>query len=235
MKSMRLSMATALIMVICGALVSVAAVYGRGRLLEGAVRRADSDVMSHLQDYHGGDFLRAVNYYSDRTSLESIGLYIVQFGGLILAIWGLSKVGERIHDDVQSRSRYRGRWQRRAQQMEQLQRNGTKPYENDSAADWFSNLWDEFAIPSKVEETLKLDLEDNHEEIRAAAYMLLQLGDTYIWPVYSIDRHCDLAARRLEEMRAMELYSGDEFQAEMQKEIEILRSRISKDFKRENG
>ena len=112
---MRLSMATALIMVICGALVSVAAVYGRGRLLEGAVRRADSDVMSHLQDYHGGDFLRAVNFYSEQSSLESAGLYVVQFGGLILAIWGVSiwgvsKVRERIRGDVQSRRRCEGRW-----------------------------------------------------------------------------------------------------------------------------
>jgi hypothetical protein len=232
MKSMRLSLATALIMVICGALVSIAAVYGRGCLLERALRRADSDVLSH-----GGDFLRAVNYYRDQTSEVSAGLYIVEFGGLILAIWGVSiwgvsKVRERIHGDVQSRRRCEGRWQTMVQQ---LKRNGIKPYENDSAADWFSDLWDEFAIPSKVEETLKLDLEDNHEEIRAAAYILLQLGNTYIWPVYSIDRHCDLAARRLEEMRAMEIYRGDEIQAEMQKEIEILRSRISKDFKREKG
>lgn len=110
---------------------------------------------------------------------------------------------------------------------------GIKPYENDSAADWFGNLWDEFPVPSKVEETLKLDLDDSHEEIRAAVYMLLQLGDTYIWPVHSIDRHCDLAARRLEEMKAMEIYSDDACQAEMQKEIEILRSRISKDFQRD--
>jgi len=112
---------------------------------------------------------------------------------------------------------------------------GVKPYENDSAADWFGDLWDQFPIPSKVEETLKLDLEDSHEEIRAAAHMLIQLGETYIWPVDSIDRHCDLAVQRLEEVKAMEIYNGDDFQAEMQKEIEILRSRISKDFRRDNG
>ena len=108
---------------------------------------------------------------------------------------------------------------------------GVKPYENDSAADWFGDLWDEFPIPSKVEETLKSDLEDCHEELRAAAHMLVQLGQTYIWPVHSIDRHCDLAAQRLEHMKAMEIYSGDDFQSELQKEIKILRSRISKDFK----
>jgi hypothetical protein len=112
---------------------------------------------------------------------------------------------------------------------------GLESYENDSAADWFGDLWDEFPFPSKVEETLKLDLEDNYEEIRAAAYVLLQLGQTFIWPVNSIDLHCDLAARRLEEMKALEIYSGDDFQAQIQKEIEILRSRISEDFKQDDG
>ena len=110
---------------------------------------------------------------------------------------------------------------------------GVKPYENDSAADWFGDLWDEFPVPSKVEETLSMDLEDSHEEIRAAAHILITLGKTYIWPVTLINRHCDLAARRLTEMKAMEIYNGAELQSELQKEIEVLRSRISKDFKRE--
>lgn len=112
---------------------------------------------------------------------------------------------------------------------------GVKSCESDSAADWFGDLWDEFPVPSKVEETLKLDLEDSHEEIRAAAHVLVQLGGTFIWPVDSIDRHCDLAARRLEEIKAMEEYSGEDFQTELQKEIEILRSRVSKDFRRSDG
>ena len=112
---------------------------------------------------------------------------------------------------------------------------GVKPYEDDSAADWFGDLWDEFPVPAKIEETLNLDFEDSHEEIRAAAHILMQLGETYIWPVDSIDRHCDLAARRLEEIMAMEEYSGDAFQAQLQQEIDLLRLRISKDFRRNDG
>ena len=107
---------------------------------------------------------------------------------------------------------------------------GVKPFENDSAADWFGDLWDEFAVPRKVEETLRLDVQAYHEEIRAAAYILSQLGDTYIWPVNDIDRHCDLAVRRLEEIVQMEIYQVDEFQTQIRTEIEILRSRISDDF-----
>jgi hypothetical protein len=78
------------------------------------------------------------------------------------------------------------RWHERTSPMGSW---GIKPYENDSAADWFGDLWEEFPLPSKVEETLKLDVDDSHEEIRAAAHVVLQLGDTYIWPADSIDRH----------------------------------------------
>jgi len=107
---------------------------------------------------------------------------------------------------------------------------GVKPFENDAAADWFGDLWDEFPVPAKVEEALNLDLDDAHEEVRAAAHILVQLGETFIWPVDSIDRHCDLAVRRLTEIKAMEEYEGEDFQSEIQKEIEILRARISPKF-----
>lgn len=105
---------------------------------------------------------------------------------------------------------------------------GVKPYENDGAADWFGDLWDQLPVPIKVEETLKLDIQDFHEEIRAAAYVLSQLGDTYCWPVADIDRRCGLAATRLEGLLASEIYAGEEFQAQIRQEIATLRSRISK-------
>jgi hypothetical protein len=110
---------------------------------------------------------------------------------------------------------------------------GTKAYENDSAADWFGDLWDEFAVPAKVEATLNLDIEDCHEEIRAAAHLLVQLGDTYRWPVDDIDRHCSLAAKRLEEILSAGIFEEDEtdFIEEIKAEIEILRSRVSPKYK----
>ena len=109
---------------------------------------------------------------------------------------------------------------------------GTKAYENDSAADWFGDLWDEFAVPAKVEATLNLDIEDCHEEIRAAAHLLVQLGDTYRCPVDHIDRHCSLAAKRLEEILSAGIFEEDEteFINEIKAEIDILRSRVSKNY-----
>jgi hypothetical protein len=105
---------------------------------------------------------------------------------------------------------------------------GVKAYDNDSAADWFGDLWEDFPVPARIEGTLKLDIEDSHEEIRAAAYVLVQLAEIYIWPIEDLDRHCELAAQRLEEIKKMEIYEGEDFQREIQTEIDELRSRISK-------
>lgn len=104
---------------------------------------------------------------------------------------------------------------------------GVKPFENDGAADWFGDLWDEFPVPRKVEETLNFEVEEYHEEIRASAHILLQLGDTYQWPVADVERHCDLAASKLEEILRLGIYDDPEFQSEIQREVEILRSRCS--------
>jgi hypothetical protein len=105
---------------------------------------------------------------------------------------------------------------------------GVKAYDNDSAADWFGDLWEDFPVPARIEETLKLDIEDSHEEIRAAAYVLVQLARIYVWPSDDINRHCDVAAQRLEEIKKMEIYQGEDFQREIQTEIDELRFRISK-------
>ncbi len=41
---------------------------------------------------------------------------------------------------------------------------GVEARENDSAADWFGDLWDQLPVPQKVEETLLLDLEKEGEQ-----------------------------------------------------------------------
>ena len=103
---------------------------------------------------------------------------------------------------------------------------GIQPFANDGAADWFGDLWERFGVPKRVEETLGLDPEEFHEEIRAAAYLLIQLGDTYRWPVDLIDRHCALAADQLEKMLELDNYEGREFQEAIRGEIQLLRSRV---------
>jgi hypothetical protein len=68
---------------------------------------------------------------------------------------------------------------------------------------------------------------DNHEEIRAAAYLLVALGRVYIWPVDDLDRHLALAISKLEAIREMEIYqevSG--FVETIDAEIGVLKSRL---------
>jgi len=70
-------------------------------------------------------------------------------------------------------------------------------------------------------------VEDSHEEIRAAASVLLFLGRVYIWPVSELDRHLALAAARLEEVsRAGVIAESPELVHEIRAEIQELRSRI---------
>jgi hypothetical protein len=60
---------------------------------------------------------------------------------------------------------------------------GIEPWANDSAADWFGDTFDQTGLAKYVEQTLNLDAEERHEEIRAAAYLVRLLGRTYIWPL----------------------------------------------------
>ena len=101
---------------------------------------------------------------------------------------------------------------------------GHAPWDDDSAADWFGDFFDEFPITSKVEQALNLDPDECAAEIRAAAAMLIMLGRTYIWPIDDIDRHLRLAITQMEKVRAA--YAEEpEFASAVDAEIAILRSR----------
>ena len=104
---------------------------------------------------------------------------------------------------------------------------GNLPWDNDGAADWFGDLFDKTKLAQEVEATLKLDTEDSHEEIRAAASLLLFLGRVYVWPVHDLDRHLALAADRLEEVSRLDVIAeSPELVEEIRREIQELRSRI---------
>jgi Domain of unknown function (DUF4259) len=106
---------------------------------------------------------------------------------------------------------------------------GKLPWENDGAADWFGDLFDKTKLAQEVEDTLKLDVEDSHEEIRAAASVLLSLGRVYVWPINDLDRHLTLAADRLEEVSRVDVIAeSPELVEEIRGEIQVLRSRIKK-------
>jgi hypothetical protein len=103
---------------------------------------------------------------------------------------------------------------------------GKLPWDNDGAADWFQTLFDRTKLANLVENTLKGDLANSHEEIRAAASVLLFLGRVYIWPVNDLNRHLALAVDRLEEISRLDVIAeSPELAEEIRAEIEELRSR----------
>lgn len=102
---------------------------------------------------------------------------------------------------------------------------GKLPWENDGAADWFGDLFKKTRLAMHVEDTLKLEVENSHEEIRAAASVLLLLGRDYVWP--DLDRHLTLAADQLEEISRLDsIGESPELVEEIRAEVQELRSRI---------
>jgi hypothetical protein len=105
---------------------------------------------------------------------------------------------------------------------------GVAPWDNDTAADWFGEVFDELPLARKVEEALELDGEEDHEQIRAAAAVLIMLGRTYIWPVEDLERHLKLAIARLKEIRPLyEATGGEEWAEAIDGEIAVLEARLA--------
>jgi Domain of unknown function (DUF4259) len=101
------------------------------------------------------------------------------------------------------------------------------PWDNDAAADWFAELFEKTKLAKHVEDTLKLEVDEAHDEIRAAASVVLFLGRNYVWPVHDLDRHLALAADRLEQVgRVAEIAESPELVEEIHAEVQELRGRI---------
>ena len=101
---------------------------------------------------------------------------------------------------------------------------GIAPWDDDSAADWYGDLFDELPVVAKVEETLNSDPMEYAAEIRAASALLIMLGRTYIWPIDDIDRHLKLAISQMEKIQSF--YADEpEFASAVADEIAILKSR----------
>ena len=104
---------------------------------------------------------------------------------------------------------------------------GEAAWENDGAADWFADTFEATDLAQHVEVTLNGDPEDDHQEIRAAAYVLVSLGRNFIWPVEDLDRHLALAITKLEAIREMDIYQeAPGFVEAINSEIDALRSRL---------
>ena len=105
----------------------------------------------------------------------------------------------------------------------------TAPWENDGAADWFGDMFETTGLAKYVEETLQRDVEEFHEEVRAAAYVLVALGHVFIWPIDDLDNHLALAIAKLEEVKALDTYQEvPDLVKAIDEEIAVLKSRLKK-------
>src|SRR5262245_55414929 len=107
---------------------------------------------------------------------------------------------------------------------------GTKPWDNDIAADWFGNMMEATGLAAYVEKTLHQELGDDDpgaiaDEIRAAASILVLLGHIFVW-TEDWEKHLKLAIWRLEEILAKNYGGGAE--AQIRAEIALLKLRLER-------
>lgn len=77
---------------------------------------------------------------------------------------------------------------------------GEKAYENDSAADWFNDVFE--PVSKQVQALLDAPVEERlYPEYRAAAWMLTKIGRTFVYPSDKLDDHLSKLHDRLQTIR----------------------------------
>ncbi len=71
--------------------------------------------------------------------------------------------------------------------------------DNDSSADWFGNLMEKTKLPKRVEKALR---SDDYPDVRAAAWLLQQIGRAFVYDIDVLDDQLNLAIERLRAIRA---------------------------------
>lgn len=75
-----------------------------------------------------------------------------------------------------------------------------QPWDNDDAADWFSEFFEGIDFDSRIESAF--EHEDSYDQVRAACYILQVLGRVYVWPgdIDKLGSHLDRGIRHLKTM-----------------------------------
>lgn len=101
---------------------------------------------------------------------------------------------------------------------------GFSPTDCDGGDEWIFSLWKNYPFQSEVERTLQLHVEDHHEAVRAAAFVLRGTRDLFVWDPDDYTRLSTLAIGKLEGIRRMEIYHDVDFQEALVQEIQQLRA-----------
>ncbi len=99
---------------------------------------------------------------------------------------------------------------------------GFLPLENDAALDWNADLFQANQLEGRVKASLELDIQEQPEAVRAAAHLVGVLVSNGIWPDDSKAKFIDLAADRLSQMLAEEVFTNVGFVAAIRSEIRLL-------------
>jgi len=113
-----------------------------------------------------------------------------------------------------------------------------EPWGSDAAADWFAKVFEGIDIDSKIEKALEY-YHDNYDVVRAAAFLLDVLGESYIWPgdLDKYEKHVQRALKILkamidensddEDMDFLELWDNDrEVIASVESQIKSLEQKL---------
>lgn len=77
---------------------------------------------------------------------------------------------------------------------------GTRPYDNDTAADWFGKVL--APVSDSIEELLNRPVEeDNYDEYRAAAWLLIKIGRNFVYDINRRNDHLSRLHTRLQIIR----------------------------------
>ena len=110
---------------------------------------------------------------------------------------------------------------------------GPEPWENDAASAWFAGLFEHLKLQRQIRSTLGKDVAAYPDQVRAAAWLLLQLGRPHVWPEEDLDRDLELGAQQLRALLAdpdwQELYgSDDDVVAAVEAELTELEARLER-------
>ena len=77
---------------------------------------------------------------------------------------------------------------------------GVEPWDNDTAADWFGELFESLDV-DKIQRAI--EDEEDYDTIRAACFVLATLGRVYVWPADRLDELKTLLDTGIEHLTSM--------------------------------
>lgn len=106
-----------------------------------------------------------------------------------------------------------------------MKRFGVRAHECETGAIWFSDLFEKTDLAAHVAHTLQLDPVEYAADVRAAAWILLQLGVPGVWPADRLKGDLALAVARLGRVVNERIERDPQVLAAIEGEIAALRER----------